>query len=67
MFEHEVEKRDAVMEEVVRGGIVLQGVDVEFESSVGHTAAASPPPTAKQCSLSFWALTTKPKASFRGV
>lgn len=31
VFEHEVEKRDAVTEEeAVRGGIILQGVDVEF-------------------------------------
>lgn len=30
VFEQEVEKRDAVMEEEVRGGIILQGVDVEF-------------------------------------
>lgn len=30
MFEQEMEKRDAVMEDVVRGGIILQGVDVEF-------------------------------------
>lgn len=53
MFEHEVEKRDAVMEEMVRGGIILQGVDVEFQSSVGHTATAPLPLTAKQCCLSF--------------
>lgn len=46
-------KGDAVMEEMVRGGIILQGVDAEFQSSVGHTAAAPPPLTAKQCSLSF--------------
>lgn len=30
VFEHEVERRDAVMEEVVRGGIISQGVDAEF-------------------------------------
>lgn len=30
VFEHEVEKRDAVMEEGVRGRIILQGVDGEF-------------------------------------
>ena len=31
MFEHEVEKRDTVTEEeAVRGGIISQGVDVEF-------------------------------------
>lgn len=32
-LKHEVEKRDAVMEEMVRGGIILQGVDVEFQST----------------------------------
>ena len=31
VFEHEVEKRDTVTEEeAVRGGIISQGVDVEF-------------------------------------
>ena len=56
MFEHEVGKKRgdaAVMEEMVRGGIILQGVDAEFQSSVGHTAAAPPPLTAQQCGLSF--------------
>lgn len=54
-----MEKRDAVMEEMLRGGIIEQGVDVSIQCwSHSRSSTAL---TATQCSLSFRVLTTKPK------